>query len=60
MQAIQFGAVRFISTLFATADLVQPFSYETTCFAPDDQEVWAVGFSFFNFIALLVYKLDFK
>ncbi|CAK8576856.1 unnamed protein product [Lathyrus sativus] len=36
---IQLGAVRFISTLFATTDCVQSFSCETTYFAPDNQEI---------------------
>jgi hypothetical protein len=42
VQVIQLGAVRFISTLFATTDCVQSFSCETTYFAPDNQEVWGV------------------
>ncbi|XP_057456711.1 uncharacterized protein LOC130747712 [Lotus japonicus] len=37
--AIQFGAVRFISTLFAITDCVQPLSYGTSFFAPDNQEI---------------------
>ncbi|XP_061362673.1 uncharacterized protein LOC133306382 isoform X2 [Gastrolobium bilobum] len=37
--AIQLGAVRFISTLFAVADCIQPFSYGTTCYAPDNEEI---------------------
>ncbi|KAJ1422124.1 hypothetical protein SESBI_13251 [Sesbania bispinosa] len=37
--AIQFGAVKFISMLFAIAECIQPFSYGTTCFAPDNQEI---------------------
>ncbi|KAH1141248.1 hypothetical protein GYH30_032485 [Glycine max] len=35
--AIQFGAVRFISMLFAIADCIQPFSYGITCFIPDNE-----------------------
>ncbi|RDY02949.1 hypothetical protein CR513_13529, partial [Mucuna pruriens] len=35
--AIQFGAVRFISMLFAIADCIQPFSYGITCFVPDNE-----------------------
>jgi len=58
MQVIQLGAVRFISTLFTATDCVQSFSCETIYFAPDNQEVWGVGFNFFKFIVLLVYKLD--
>ncbi|KAE9620270.1 hypothetical protein Lalb_Chr01g0001341 [Lupinus albus] len=37
--AIQLGAVRFISTLFAIADCIQPFSYGTTCFVPDNEKI---------------------
>ncbi|KAG4985011.1 hypothetical protein JHK86_032702 [Glycine max] len=36
-KAIQFGAVRFISMLFAIADCIQPFSYGITCFIPDNE-----------------------
>ncbi|KAL9296251.1 hypothetical protein ACSQ67_022147 [Phaseolus vulgaris] len=35
--AIQYGAVRFISMLFAIADCIQPFSYGITCFVPDNE-----------------------
>ncbi|XP_057748155.1 uncharacterized protein LOC130967358 isoform X2 [Arachis stenosperma] len=33
------GAVKFISMLFVTADCCQPFSYGTTFFAPDNEEI---------------------
>ncbi|XP_027909728.1 uncharacterized protein LOC114168941 isoform X2 [Vigna unguiculata] len=35
--AIQYGAVRFISMLFAIADCIQPFSYGISCFVPDNE-----------------------
>ncbi|TKY67768.1 Nucleoporin NUP188-like [Spatholobus suberectus] len=35
--AIQFGAVRFISVLFAISDCIQPFSYGIACFVPDNE-----------------------
>ncbi|XP_028776786.1 uncharacterized protein LOC114733485, partial [Neltuma alba] len=37
--AIQIGAARFISFLFSIADSVQPFSYGTTCFAPESNQI---------------------
>ncbi|OIV99597.1 hypothetical protein TanjilG_17407 [Lupinus angustifolius] len=43
--AIQLGAVRFISTLFAIADCIQPFSYGTTCFVPDNEKIMDLSHS---------------
>ncbi|KAI9127540.1 hypothetical protein K1719_000533 [Acacia pycnantha] len=37
--AIQIGAARFISFLFKIAESIQPFSYGTTCFAPESNQV---------------------
>ncbi|KAI4297724.1 hypothetical protein L6164_037599 [Bauhinia variegata] len=37
--AIQFGAVRVASMIFAIADCMQPFLYGTACFSPDDKQI---------------------
>ncbi|XP_054786453.1 uncharacterized protein LOC129292825 isoform X2 [Prosopis cineraria] len=37
--AIQIGAARFISFLFSIADSIQPFSYGTTFFAPESNQI---------------------
>ncbi|XP_027354241.1 uncharacterized protein LOC113864573 [Abrus precatorius] len=43
--AIQFGAVRFISMLFAIADCIQPVASGITCYAPDNEEIMDLRYS---------------